>query len=375
MIDRFEEALGQKGYRRVKSQPEWVHTFVLQDPEDGAGRARRAVICIDYRSDYSMAGGQIPLIRARIREYFGMPIDQDRMLVVIFTRDPERARPLSMENPYCWIIDEREEKLILYENQPSDFDGMRSVAERLHMESAAGPEEEEREEEKKRQTFNGYNFQRRQSRWSLKEELRWIFLGQKKHFVTAGLVLINVLAYFILSARGDLSDSRFMVSVGGMYPPRIIDRGEWWRLITCIFLHFDLSHLLNNMLILYFLGKWVEETLGSGRFAGVYLGSGILGAAVSMYSCMVTGDIYVSAGASGAVYGLMGSLAVLILLHRGRFKGLSIQRMAFMIFLCVYQSMTSIGVDNMGHLGGLFSGAVLTMILYGISYLAGWENA
>lgn len=374
MIDRFEEALGQKGYIRVRSQPEWVHTFVLQDRGEAGRGARRAVICIDYRRDYSMAGGQIPLIRAKIREYFGMPIDQDRILVVIFTSDPERARPLSMENPYCWIIDEREEKLILYENQPSDFDGMRSVAERLHREREDLPEKESGEKAG-RKNYNGYNFQRRQRKWSLKEELQWIFLGQKKHYVTISLVLINVLAYFLLSARGDLSDSRFMVQMGGMYPPRIIDRGEWWRLITCIFLHFDASHLFNNMLILYFLGKWVEETLGAARYAGVFLGSGILGAALSMYSCMVTGDMYVSAGASGAIYGLMGSLAVLILLHRGHFKGLSLQRMGFMICLCVYQSMTSMGVDNMGHLGGLISGAVLTMLLYGISSLAGWENS
>jgi rhomboid protease GluP len=118
----------------------------------------------------------------------------------------------------------------------------------------------------------------------------------------------------------------------------------------------------------------VEEAPGSGRFAGVYLDSGILGAALSMYSCIVTGEMYVSAGASGAIYGLMGSLAVLILLHRGRFKGLSIQRMGFMLALCVYQSVTSMGIDTMGHLGGLISGMVLTMLLYGISYLAGWEN-
>ena len=374
MIERFEEALGQKGYMRLKSRPEWVHTFILPegDPEKGTG-ARRAVICIDYRRDYLVSGGQIPLIRAKIREYFGMPIDQDRILVVIFTPDPERARVLSVENPYCWIVDEREERLILYENQPSDFDGMRNVAERLHMEREDGPEEEGQEAAGRR-TWNGYNFQRRQSRWSLKEELQWIFLGQKKHFVTIGLVLINVLAYAYLSARGDLSQSHYMVSVGGMYPPLIIDKGEWWRLITSTFLHFDVSHLFNNMLILYFLGKWVEEALGAGRFAGVYLGSGILGAALSMYSCIVTGDMYVSAGASGAIYGLMGSLAVLILLHRGRFKGLSIQRMGFMLALCVYQSMTSMGIDTMGHLGGLISGVVLTMLLYGISYLAGWEN-
>lgn len=374
MIDRFEEALGQKGYIRMKGRPEWVHIFILPEAgQEDERRARRAVICIDYRSGYSVSGGQIPLLRARIREYFGMPIDQDRILVVVFTAEPERARTLSMENPYCWIVDEREEKLILYENQPSDFDGMRGVAERLHGEREERPEKD-RQEERKRQTWGGYNFQRRQGKWSLKEELQWIFLGQKKHFVTIGLVLINLLAYAALSSRGDLSQSRYMISVGGMYPPLIIDRGQWWRLITSTFLHFDLSHLFNNMLILYFLGKWVEEELGSGRFAGVYLGSGILGAALSMYSCMVTGDMYVSAGASGAIYGLMGALAVLIVLHRGRFRGLTLQRMGFMLVLCIYQSVTSKGVDSMGHLGGLISGMALTMLLYGISSLAGWES-
>ena len=372
MIHQFEQALEEKGYIRLKSRPEWVHTFVLpQEDETREERARRAVICIDYGPGYTMSVHQIPLVRSKIRDYFGMPIDQDRILVVIFTEDPERARILSMENPYCWIVDEKEKKLVLYENQPSDFDGMRAAAKEIQRREQGAREQEKPSPE--RNNYNGYNFQRRKSSWNLKEELRWLFLGQKKHFVTVFLVLANCLAYGILSLRGDLSQSRYMIQAGGMYAPRIIENGEWWRLLTCIFLHFDAGHLFHNMLILYFLGKWVEEALGSARYAAVYLGSGILGAVLSMYGSLTSGDTYVSAGASGAIYGLMGALAVIILVHRGRYKGMSMQRMAFMILLCIYQSTTSIGVDNMGHIGGLISGILLTMLLYGISCLAGWE--
>ncbi len=371
MIQQFEQALEEKGYIRLKSKPEWVHTFVLpEEDETRAERARRAVICIDYGPGYSMSVHQVPLVRSKIRDYFGMPIDQDRILVVVFTRDPERARPLSMENPYCWIVDERDEKLILYENQPSDFDGMRAIAEEIRRKDLG----QEAQEPPRRDDYNGYHFQRRKSGWNLKEELQWLFLGRKKHFVTVFLVLANCLAFGILSLWGDLGQSRYMIRVGGMYAPAILENGQWWRLLTCIFLHFDISHLFHNMLILYFLGKWVEEALGSARYAAVYLGSGILGAILSLWGSLSSGEAYVSAGASGAIYGLMGALAVIILVHRGRYRGLSLQRMAFMILLCIYQSVSSIGVDNMGHMGGLLSGAALTLLLYGISCLAGWET-
>ena len=178
--------------------------------------------------------------------------------------------------------------------------------------------------------------------------------------------MINVAVFLILSAMGDTEDAVFMMNHGGMYEPLIVQEHEYYRLFTSMFLHFGMSHLLNNMVLLGALGWNLELETGKIKFLIIYLVSGLGGNLLSLYydQSLPLGERAVSAGASGAIFGLMGALLYVVIANRGRLGRLSGRGMLFMIALSLYYGLTSTGVDNWAHIGGLVCGFILSVILY-----------
>ena len=183
---------------------------------------------------------------------------------------------------------------------------------------------------------------------------------------TVALIVINVAVFLILSAMGDTEDAVFMMNHGGMYEPLIVQEYEYYRLFTSMFLHFGMSHLLNNMVLLGALGWNLELETGKIKFLIIYLVSGLGGNLLSLYydQSLPLGERAVSAGASGAIFGLMGALLYVVIANRGRLGRLSGRGMLFMIALSLYYGLTSTGVDNWAHIGGLVCGFILSVILY-----------
>ncbi|WP_367133834.1 rhomboid family intramembrane serine protease [Saccharothrix sp. HUAS TT1] len=173
--------------------------------------------------------------------------------------------------------------------------------------------------------------------------------------VTPVLLALNVLVFAITAAQaGSLSRNQASPLFGELvlYTPYIAVDGEWWRLLTSGFLHFGPLHLALNMIALYVLGRDLEPVFGRLRFAAIYLVS-LLGGGVAVY--LFGGVHTVVAGASGAVYGLMGAMLVAVLrlkLNPGPALGV--------IGLNVVLSFTLPGISLLGHLGGLVIGAALT---------------
>lgn len=187
--------------------------------------------------------------------------------------------------------------------------------------------------------------------------------------VTDILVLTNVLIWIVLELIGDTTSARFIYECGGLWPDSIRYDGQYWRLITCTFLHFGASHLVNNMILLFFLGREAERAVGHFRFLLIYLLAGTGGSLVSYHTMVRTGDEAVAAGASGAVFGLMGLILIVLLVHKGRYERFTMKRLALMIGLSLYFGFVSGGVDNAGHVGGLCSGILITFFFYGIPYI------
>ena len=183
---------------------------------------------------------------------------------------------------------------------------------------------------------------------------------------TVALIVINVAVFLILSAMGDTEDAVFMMNHGGMYEPLIVQEHEYYRLFTSMFLHFGMSHLLNNMVLLGALGWNLELETGKIKFLIIYLVSGLGGNLLSLYydQSLPLGERAVSAGASGAIFGLMGALLYVVIANRGRLGRLSGRGMLFMIALSLYYGLTSTGIDNWAHIGGLVCGFILSVILY-----------
>ena len=123
---------------------------------------------------------------------------------------------------------------------------------------------------------------------------------------TVSLIVINIAVFLLLSLFGDTEDAVFMMRHGAMYRELITQEQEYYRIITCLFLHFGITHLLNNMVMLGAVGWNLEMEIGKIRFLLIYFGSGILGNILSLWHDIQTDTNVVSAGASGAIFGLMG---------------------------------------------------------------------
>jgi membrane associated rhomboid family serine protease len=132
---------------------------------------------------------------------------------------------------------------------------------------------------------------------------------------------------------------------------RGVDDGAWWQLVTSMFTHVEPLHLGFNMLALYFLGPVLENVLGRARFLALYLVSGLAGSAAVMLLSEPHGQ---TVGASGAIFGLMGALAVVALKVRGQ-----VQTVLMWIGLNLVFTFTVSGISWQGHLGGLVGGALI----------------
>lgn len=130
-----------------------------------------------------------------------------------------------------------------------------------------------------------------------------------------------------------------------------VSDGAWWQIVTSVFTHVEPLHIGFNMLALYFLGPMLETVLGRTRFLALYLVSGIAGSAAVMLLSEPQGQ---TLGASGAIFGLMGALAVVALKVRGQ-----VQSVLMWIGLNLVFTFTVSGISWQGHIGGLLGGAVL----------------
>lgn len=185
----------------------------------------------------------------------------------------------------------------------------------------------------------------------------------KRPIVNIILVVMNVAVWCVLEIIGDTQDAGLILKYGGMYPDLLL-AGEWYRLFTAMFLHFGAEHLANNMILLAAAGGKLEAAAGSFRYLMIYLGSGVAGNLLSFYIRMQTGDYAVSAGASGAVFGMIGALVWVAVRNKGKFEGLTTKGLLFMIALCMYYGVTTAGIDNWAHAGGAAGGLLLCILLY-----------
>lgn len=187
---------------------------------------------------------------------------------------------------------------------------------------------------------------------------------EQRAICTIALIVINIGLFLILTAVGGTQDTGLMLKYGAMYGPYVTEGRQYYRLLTSIFLHFGIEHLLNNVILLGALGWNLEMEIGKIRFLIVYLVSGVAGNLLSLLMSQAGNINYVSAGASGAIFGLMGGLVSVVIKNRGNVGRLTNKGLLFMVLLSLYFGFTSSGVDNTAHIGGLISGFILAGILY-----------
>lgn len=182
-------------------------------------------------------------------------------------------------------------------------------------------------------------------------------------FMTGIFLAANILVFLYLSLHGSTQDGYYMVRHGTMVPALVLEEGEYSRIFTAFFLHFGFSHLFNNMLLLGYLGVRLEQNVGHIRFALIYLLAGIIGNVCSLFY-YISREPYAScAGASGAVFGIVGAMLWLVIRHRGRLEGITARQLLLMTLFTLYNGVTDTGVNNVAHVAGLLSGFLLCVLL------------
>lgn len=178
------------------------------------------------------------------------------------------------------------------------------------------------------------------------------------------LVSINIVLFLYLERSGSTLDAGFMAGHGGLYAPYVWNKQQWYLLFTSIFLHFGFTHLSNNMLVFAIVGSYLEKTAGKLRFLGIYLLSGLGGSIFSLIQSTFTHSNIVTAGASGAIFGVIGALLLLVILNRGVARGLTGVRIAILLFISLYYGFANVSTDNMSHIGGLITGCLMYCVYY-----------
>ena len=188
--------------------------------------------------------------------------------------------------------------------------------------------------------------------------------GRQIPRATAALIIINTAVFFLAEIiSGSTQDTAVLITWGGAWVPAVRE-GEYWRLLTSIFMHSGIRHLLNNMLMLYVLGSVLEELLGCIRYVILYLASGIISGYITWHYYYTHGRMVVAVGASGAIFAVMGALLFIILCNKGRVRGLSLRQIAVMLLLSLYVGFTSPDVSNMAHISGAVTGFLLAVPMY-----------
>ncbi len=177
------------------------------------------------------------------------------------------------------------------------------------------------------------------------------------------LVALNGLLFLGPDLLGLPSDLSSVLEAGGLML-RDVENGEIYRLLTAAFLHFDIQHLMSNMLVLAVMGYRLERIIGHIPFLILYLVSGIGANLISFFSYYVNEEYFViSAGASGAIFGVCGGMFSVALAGREA-EGITAQQMLLWIVLTLLSGYMSAEVNNLAHLSGLLFGLVLGMASY-----------
>jgi len=287
-----------------------------------------------------------------------------------------------------WIVDGNYGRLIVYENQPEDYLGIRMVIENNvhfggHSRNSEGAQfdlshDNLRSGSHAQQVTGGRTpidreaVQRvdgeRASKYMEASSRRDRYVRAKQWnrngnvcVVTIALLIINGIVFLLT----DLLGMEELYIKGQMQWKTVFEDGEYYRLFTCMFLHYGIDHLAGNMIALYAFGDILERVMSKGRYLLLYIGAGLGASVISCfyYHYIEQYDPF-SAGASGAIYGLMGAMVVMLLRYpQIRRSGYGVRFGIFILYL-VY-SFVSAGdsVNVAAHFGGLVCGTILFLLL------------
>lgn len=312
-MEMFIDKLKNSGYEPVQSGTTGVYTF--------RHRAGNHIIGVMQCTDEDViAGYKLEPLRGNLSVVYGTA----NVLFVIFTDDPYRINQFIEADSGHWIYNYTEGRLVIYENQPGTFFG----AEKLF--------EPERARTRQNYVFTVNNF----------------------------IILVNVVVFAVMALKGNTQNTIYLYRCGGITPESLFEDHQVYRLFTSMFMHSGISHLVNNMIVLYFIGGTLEKYIGRVRYLIIYLLSGLLGGLISQIYYMAMAENVICVGASGAIFGAVGAMLTVVVVNHGRVENFTFPRLIIYVVLSIYLGFTSQGVSLSAHLGGLATGFFTALLLY-----------
>lgn len=191
-----------------------------------------------------------------------------------------------------------------------------------------------------------------------------LFIPKGEHFITPIILLLNLLVFILMLVAGvDIYSPEVLdiVNWGGNAKTLTLGQGQYWRLLTSIFVHIGIAHILMNSLGFLFAAALLERNLGRKLFVFVYLSTGLLASLTSA----LWNERMVSAGASGAIFGLYGFLLANLIFANEQQRNMNKGLIATIFIYVLYNLMMGLtgNIDNAAHIGGLIAGIVLGVLL------------
>lgn len=180
--------------------------------------------------------------------------------------------------------------------------------------------------------------------------------------LTMILMAINILIFILETIAGGSENATVAVRFGAQVTALVL-AGQWWRLFASMFVHFGLNHLVSNMVTLFLFGNAAERLLGWKKMLILYLLSGLCGNLFTLAEELMTGEYAVSAGASGAIFGLVGIYIAMALIPELR-RFVSVRNVIIMLIVNLAYGLDDQSINLTAHIGGLLAGTVISYIMF-----------
>lgn len=359
MILQLRQAFLKNGYRLIQTSMTEITGFCKE-----MGAFGYCICMIDDRNGFLNAAGKkdyvIRQMQVFLREKTGVTY---QCLGVIVTDQAERTKTYTEGTENYWLVDVQSGRLLVYEDQPAVFaDARRCIEDVVYTEYGIG-----RQADVGRIPYGRNNPYPYTGSYRRTDQNRNSSRVKAFHLtpVNTCLLAVNIVVFLILELLGNTESAGFIYHWGGMTIESVLEGHEYWRLLTCAFLHFGVSHLFSNMLVLAFVGDNLERALGSVKYLVFYILSAIGSSFISCLWMFLQGDHYVvSAGASGAIFAVLGGIFYVLIKNHGRKDDLSTVKVGLFLAFSILQGFTSVTTNNSAHISGLFFGVILAAVLY-----------
>lgn len=343
-MNNFYETLLKTGYKSVDMPEEGVNVFYSGDK-----RNMSSFCFIDNDVINAPSAEHYKFIKQKIKETYDKAGYEDYSLILILVaRDINNARKAVAGIAGYWLINSDTKRLIIYDDQPQELNGMRARLEYYLEGDASFGDNNMMSHNMNENNIARYRRNRTISGYATMSNI---------------IIAVNVLAFLLALPGGDVTSALYIEKLGGLTVDGI-KAGEYYRMFTCMFLHFGATHLIYNMLFIFAFGNTIEPFLGRLRLAIIYFGGGLGGSVVAYLYNAEHDNMTVTAGASGAAYALMGGLIALAILDaRSRRFNNPIGLIVIAILFISEGFTPGSNVSNSAHIGGIVSGFVIAIIV------------